>query len=82
MNQTGYLTLCIAATCALVSGVGDVASAESEVSLNDFYRPFKPSEITPKNMQTWPYYRYVSMNWDEYGLFGTVPIMEQGDRQS
>jgi CubicO group peptidase (beta-lactamase class C family) len=26
-------------------------------------------------MQAWPYYRYTSMNWDEYGLFGTASIM-------
>jgi len=51
------------------------ASAETKVSLNDFYRPFELSEITPKNMQSWPYYRYASMNWDEYGIFGTVHIM-------
>ena len=51
------------------------ASAETKVSLNDFYRPFELSEITPKNMQSWPYYRYTSMNWDEYGIFGTVHIM-------
>ncbi|MBD3856685.1 MAG: beta-lactamase family protein, partial [Acidobacteria bacterium] len=50
-------------------------SAETKVSLNDFYRPFELSEITPKNMQSWPYYRYTSMNWDEYGIFGTVHIM-------
>ncbi|MGY8771149.1 MAG: serine hydrolase domain-containing protein [Pirellulales bacterium] len=51
------------------------ANAESPVTLNDFYRPFALSEITPKNMQKWPYYRYTSMNWDEYGIFGTVSIM-------
>jgi len=26
-------------------------------------------------MQSWPYYRYTSMNWDDYGLFGAVPVM-------
>lgn len=51
------------------------ASAETKVTLNDFYRPFSLSEITPKNMQKWPYYRYTSMNWDDYGLFGTASIM-------
>lgn len=25
-------------------------------------------------MQSWPYYRYVSMNWDKYSIFGTVHI--------
>ena len=51
------------------------ASAESKLTLNDFYRPFELSEITPKNMQRWPYYRYTSMNWDEYGLFGTAAVI-------
>ncbi|MEJ2136074.1 MAG: serine hydrolase [Desulfofustis sp.] len=52
-----------------------MASAEDKLTLNDFYRPFELSDITPKNMQKWPYYRYASMNWDEYGLFGTVHVM-------
>ena len=59
----------------IVAAYSLVASAETKVSLNDFYRPFELSEITPKNMQSWPYYRYASMNWDEYGIFGTVHIM-------
>ncbi|WP_018968579.1 hypothetical protein [Rubritalea marina] len=40
---------------------------------NDFYRPFELSEITAKNMQTWPYYRYVSMNWGDYGQWFPFP---------
>ena len=76
MKQTRYFALCMAATCALISGFSTFTSAETEVTLNDFYRPFKLSEITPKNMQSWPYYRYTSMNWDKYGLFGIVPIMK------
>ncbi len=48
---------------------------EHKLTLDDFYRSFELSEITQKNMQRWPYYRYTSMNWDEYGIFGTVPIM-------
>ncbi|MFT5729100.1 MAG: CubicO group peptidase (beta-lactamase class C family) [Desulforhopalus sp.] len=75
MRQTVNFAFCMAATCALTLGFGTVASAETKVTLNDFYRPFSLSEITPKNMQAWPYYRYTSMNWDEYGLFGTASIM-------
>ena len=56
-------------------GIGSAFSADTKVTLNDFYRPFALSEITPKNMQTWPYYRYTSMNWDDYGLFGAASIM-------
>ena len=68
-HKITVLSMIIVATYSLV------ASAETKVSLNDFYRPFELSEITPKNMQSWPYYRYASMNWDEYGIFGTVHIM-------
>ena len=75
MRQIILFTICMTATCVLISGLGRIASAETTVTLNDFYRPFQLSEITPKNMQSWPYYRYTSMNWDEYGLFGTVHIM-------
>ena len=59
----------------VVTALSVTASAETEVTLNDFYRPFALSEITPQNMQSWPYYRYTSMNWDDYGLFGTVAVM-------
>ena len=75
MKQTRYLAQCMTATCALILGLSTIASAKTESMLNNFYRPFELSEITPKNMQSWPYYRHTSMNWDEYGLFGTVPIM-------
>jgi CubicO group peptidase (beta-lactamase class C family) len=65
------LLLVVPSTTAMTSAV----HAQHKVTLNDFYRPFALSEITPKNMQQWPYYRYTSMNWDDYGLFGTAPIM-------
>ena len=31
--------------------------------------------VRSKNMQSWPYYKHVSTHWDEYGLYGTVPVM-------
>jgi CubicO group peptidase (beta-lactamase class C family) len=55
--------------------IGSGALAKSEVTLNDFYKPIDLSDITPKNMQSWPYYKHVSAHWDDYGLFGTVPVM-------
>ena len=36
----------------IVAAYSLVASAETKVSLNDFYRPFELSEITPKKMLT------------------------------
>ncbi len=70
-NRFGQFLLAV----TVVTAISVTASAETKVTLNDFYRPFDRSEITPQNMQSWPYYRYASMNWDDYGLFGTVPVM-------
>ena len=75
MKQAEATAAAIAIAFTLLLGFGQAMFAETKVTLNDFYRPFELSEITPKNMQKWPYYRYVSMNWDEYGLFGTVHVM-------
>jgi CubicO group peptidase (beta-lactamase class C family) len=75
MKKARLIAIYMTVTCALISGFNPIASAETKVTLNDFYRPFVLSEITAKNMQSWPYYRYTSMNWDEYGIFGTVPVM-------
>ena len=60
---------------SMAATLGSAVLAKSAVPLNDFYNPINLSEITPENMQSWPYYKYVSANWDDYGLFGTVPIM-------
>ena len=75
MKRTRKIAVTVATAFSLVFGFATAASAETKVTLNDFYRPFALSDITPKNMQKWPYYRYTSMNWDEYGLFGTVHVM-------
>ena len=75
MKHAMNCTIFIIVACTLALGASPASSAESKVTLNDFYRPFELSEITPKNMQSWPYYKYTSMNWDEYGIFGTVNIM-------
>ncbi len=42
--------------------------------LQDFYRAFRLEEITAENMQSWPYYRYVSAHWPDYVQTGTQPI--------
>ena len=68
------INLTLSASIALASSLA-AAEPATKVTLNDFYRPFELSEITPKNMQSWPYYRYVSMNWDDYGLYGTASVL-------
>ena len=75
MTQFRLFAIAMITTSALIFGIGPAASDEPKVTLNDFYRPFALSEITPENMQKWPYYKYASTHWDEYGLFGTAPIM-------
>ena len=75
MKQTKRTVIASAVMCIFLFAFGTDTFADSKVTLNDFYRPFELSEINPKNMQSWPYYRYTSMNWDEYGLFGTVHVM-------
>ena len=75
MKRTRTTVAKVATVFTLAFGFATVASAENKLTLNDFYRHFELSDISPKNMQQWPYYRYASMNWDEFGLFGTVNVM-------
>ena len=50
----------------------------SDFDVQDFYRPFALEEITPKNQQKWPYYKYVSSHWDAYAGHGTVKVGRSG----
>ena len=75
MIQSRLFAIAMITTSALIFDISPASSDEPRVTLNDFYRPFTLSEITPKNMQKWPYYKHTSTRWDEYGLFGTAPIM-------
>ena len=75
MKHAKLVAIYLAFACTPILGFNAIASAESRVTLYDFYRPYIHSEITAKNMQSWPYYRYTSMNWEEYSIFGTVDIM-------
>jgi hypothetical protein len=45
-----------------------------EFDLQDFYLPFDPDDISPEDMQRWPYYGHVSMHWPDYVQTSTVPI--------
>jgi len=46
----------------------------SGFDVQDFYKPFTLEEITPENLQKWPYYKYVSAHWDDYALHGTSKV--------
>lgn len=67
--------LTLMAALAVTTALGTAAMAETTVTENDFHKPFTAEDITPKNMQSWPYYRQVSMNWDAFSLFGTAPVL-------
>jgi CubicO group peptidase (beta-lactamase class C family) len=62
------LTACLQAHAEPPSAFG------SGFDVQDFYRPFTLEEITPANMQKWPYGKYASARWDEYALHGTAKI--------
>jgi CubicO group peptidase (beta-lactamase class C family) len=73
-KPSSFRKIAIATSLTLSTALGSFAMADSPVTLNDFHKPYTLEEITPKNMQSWPYYKHVSMNWDDYSLFGTAPI--------
>ena len=57
-----------------VQSYGQASSFGSGYDVQEFYKPFTLEDITPGNMQKWPYYKYVSANWDEYGIHGTTIV--------
>ena len=56
--------------------------------LQDFYGGFRFEDITPQNMQSWPYYKHVSAHWPEFvqGSSQTIRpatkpiVLEPGER--
>ncbi|MBD0400113.1 serine hydrolase [Flammeovirga sp. EKP202] len=46
----------------------------SGYDVQDFHRAYSIQDITPQNMQQWPYNSYVSANWDKYSTIGTAPV--------
>lgn len=68
------------ATLALVvlstsTALADEPSAfGSGFDLQDFFLPFRLDEITPQNMQFWPYSKHVAANWDDYSVHGVAEI--------
>lgn len=63
---------CLMATQAVTAE--EPSAFGSGFNVQEFYRPFLPKDITPENMQQWPYYRYASMHWDEYSIHGTEKL--------
>jgi CubicO group peptidase (beta-lactamase class C family) len=50
------------------------SSFGSGFDVQDFYKAFSAKDITPENMQAWPYYKYASVHWDEFSIHGTEKI--------
>lgn len=67
-----------AMTFLIVSAlIGKVAFADSAISVGnpqDFYRPFNVADIPVEKMQQWPYYNYVSANWDKFVLTSVAKV--------
>ncbi|WP_133153805.1 serine hydrolase domain-containing protein, partial [Vibrio sp. 10N.261.55.A7] len=56
----------ILATLISSNALATPSAIGGDFNLQDFYKPYTLNEITPQNMQSWPYYKHVSANWDEY----------------
>ena len=56
MKRTRTIAVTVATAFTFVFVFATAASDETRVTINDFYRPFELSDITPNNMQKWPYY--------------------------
>jgi CubicO group peptidase (beta-lactamase class C family) len=59
---------------ALISRVAYADSAVGVGNPQDFYRPFNVADIPVDKMQQWPYYKYVSANWDQFVLTSTAKV--------
>jgi CubicO group peptidase (beta-lactamase class C family) len=46
----------------------------SGFDVQDFHKPFSVKDITPENMQKWPYYKYASVHWNDYAVHGTKKL--------
>ena len=53
---------------------GEPSAFGTGFDVQDFYRPFTLEEITPVNMQKWPYYKHASAHWDDYALHGAAKV--------
>ncbi|PST91221.1 hypothetical protein C9I91_07910 [Photobacterium jeanii] len=67
MNKKLSITLA-AVISAMISGtaMASPSAIGGNFDTQDFYKPFTTQDITPENMQRWPYYKHVSANWDDY----------------
>ena len=78
--KTQYQIVAIIATTLAIVVASPAVQADapsafgSGFNVQDFYKPFTRADITPANMQKWPYYKYVSAHWTEFAFHGTAEI--------
>ena len=68
------LTFALVFILISVSGMGQSSAFGEGYDVQDFYKPFTLEDITPENMQKWPFYKHVSANWDKYAIHGTDSV--------
>ena len=71
-KSRGFLWALMAST--MVSSLSYADTAISVGNPQDFYRPFNIDDIPVEKMQQWPYYKYVSANWDHFVLTSTAKV--------
>ena len=70
----------VIAVFAIVLLASQIANADTPSAFGSgfdvqvFYKPFLLEEITPANMQKWPYYKHVSAHWDDYAVHKTARV--------
>jgi len=72
-----YTLIAVFAALLLASQIAlaDTPSAfGSGFDVQHFFKPFSMEEITPENMQKWPYYKHVSAHWDDYAVHKTARV--------
>jgi CubicO group peptidase (beta-lactamase class C family) len=69
-----YALLCAASLTVQPAMAEGPSAFGSGFDVQDFYLPFTAEDITPQNMQKWPYYKHVSAHWDDYAVQGTEMI--------
>ena len=59
-------------SCGLLANTAMCENTEEHKQA--FYAPFDVNNIPKNKMQKFPYYRYVSMHYDQFARYGTAPV--------
>ena len=67
-------TLAVVVLSTSTAQADEPSAFGSGFDLQDFFLPFTLDEITPQNMQFWPYSKHVAANWHDYSVHGVAEI--------